>query len=165
MSILGYGFRYYGEIIAPDGTVETFEASNLLPQVSINHIAGLIRGSGSPIASWYLGLFENNYVPTSGVTSADIPGVVGECTAYDAATRPLWVNAFDGFASIDNLSNRVTFEMNTPKTVYGAFIVSSNVKAGNSGLLLSIARFNTAKVLDAGTQFSLAAGITLIPTS
>ena len=55
--------------------------------------------------------------------------------------------------------------MNAPKVIYGAFIVSSNVKAGNTGVLLSIARFSTAKTLDVGTEFSLAAGLTLISTT
>lgn len=165
MSILGCGFKYTGEIVAPDGEIITFSDTNLLPQVSIDHIAGLLRGTGTPIGNWYLGLYENNYVPTSGVTAADLPGVVGECTAYSAAARPGWVNVYDGIASIDNLDSKVVFTMTAPKVVYGAFIVSSETKAGNTGLLLSIARFATAKTLDTGTQFSLAAGITLIPTT
>ena len=162
MSVLGRGFKYSGEIITPDGEITTFSDFNLLPQVSIDHIAGLIRGVGTPIGSWYLGLFENNYVPTSGVTAADLPGVVGECTAYTEATRPEWVDAYDGVASIDNIASKAVFTMNAAKVIYGAFIVSSSVKAGNTGLLLSIARFSTAKTLDSGTQFSLAAGLTLI---
>ena len=165
MSVLGHGFRYDGEIITPDGEIITFSDHNLLPQVSIDFIAGLLRGTATPIGSWYLGLFENNYVPTSGVTAADLPGVVGECTAYDEATRQVWNHAYDGVSAIDNLASKAVFTINAAKTVYGAFIVSSSVKAGNTGTLLSIARFSTAKTLDIGTQFSLAAGITLIPTS
>lgn len=165
MSVLGYGFRYDGEIITPDGEVITFSDTNLLPQVSIDFIAGLLRGTSSPISSWYVGLFENNYVPTSGVTAADLPGVVGECTAYDEATRPVWTNTYDGISSIDNLSNKAVFSINAAKTIYGAFLVSSSVKAGNTGLLLSIARFSTAQTLTAGTSFSIAAGITLVPTT
>ena len=164
MSVLGYGFRYDGEIITPDGEIIQFSDTNLLPQVAIDHIAGLIRGTTSPIGSWYMGLFENNYVPTSGVTAADLPGVVGESTAYTEATRPAWTNAYDGVSAIDNLASKATFTMNAAKVIYGAFIVSSSVKAGNTGLLLSIARFSTAKTLDSGSVFTLGAGITLVPT-
>ena len=165
MSVLGHGFRYDGEIITPDGEIITFSDHNLLPQVSTDFIAGLLRGTATPIGSWYLGLFENNYVPTSGVTAADLPGVVGECTAYDGATRQVWNHAYDGVSAIENLASKATFTINAAKTVYGAFIVSSSVKAGNTGTLLSIARFSSAKTLDIGMQFSLAAGITLIPTT
>jgi hypothetical protein len=165
MSILGCGFEYNCEIIAPDGEIITFTDTNLLPQESVTHIASLIRGTGTLIGSWYVGLFENNYVPTSGVTAADLPGVVGECTAYSETTRPAWDNTFDGVASIDNVASKALFTMNATKTIYGAFIVSSSVKAGNVGKLLSIARFSTAKPLEAGAQFSVAAGLILIPTT
>lgn len=165
MSVLGTGFRYDCEIIAPDGEIIRSTDFNLLPQVSIDFIAGLIRATSIPNGSWFIGLFENNYVPTSGVTAADLPGVVGECTAYTEATRPAWTHAYDGVSVIDNLASKATFSINAAKTVYGAFIVSSSVKAGNTGTLLSIARFNTAKSLDAGTTFSIAAGLTLVPTT
>ncbi len=165
MSVLGTGFRYDSEIVAPDGEILRFTDFNLLPQVSIDLIAGLLRGTATPIGSWYMGLFENNYVPDSSVTAADLPGVVGECTAYSQATRPAWTHAYDGVAVIDNLASKATFTMNADKTIYGAFIVSSSVKAGNTGALLSIARFSTAKALPAGSQFTLAAGLTLVPTA
>ena len=166
MSVLGTGFRYDCEIITPSGEVELFTDFNLLPQVSVNHIAGLLRGDGTvPVSSWFLGVFSGNYVPTSGVTSADLPVVVGEATGYSQATRPAWTNSYDAVATIDNLANKAIFTFTAATTLYGAFIVSNSVKAGNTGVLLSIARFNTPKTMDIGTQFSVAAGITLVPTT
>ncbi|MNM79479.1 hypothetical protein D3C81_914110 [compost metagenome] len=160
-SLLGHGLIYDCEIVTPDGEVITFSDHNLLPQVSIDFIAGLIMGSGAPNANWYLGLYEGNYVPTSGVTAADLPGVVGECTAYSQATRPSWSATYDGVSLISNLSSKAVFSLNAPKTIYGAFIVSNSTKAGNTGLLLSIARFSTPRALEAGTEFGVAAGLTL----
>ena len=166
MSVLGTGFRYDCEILTPSGEIIQFTDFNLLPQVSIDHIAGLIRGDGTvPISSWFVGVFENNYVPTSDVTSADLPGVVGESTAYSQATRPAWTHSYDGVSLIDNLASKAQFTFTAPKTIYGAFLVSSSTKAGNTGVLLSIARFNTPKSVDTGTVFSVAAGITLVPTT
>jgi hypothetical protein len=130
--------------------------------VSIDFVASLLRATGAPIGNWYVGLFENNYVPTSGVTSADRPGVVGECTSYSEATRPAWNHAYDGVSVVDNLASKATFTFTAAKTVYGAFLVSSNAKAGNTGTLLSIARFSTAKSLDIGSVFTVAAGLTLV---
>lgn len=166
MTVLGTGFRYDCEIIKPSGEIELSTDFNLLPQVSIDHIVGLLRGDGTiPISSWFLGVYSGNYVPTSGVTSADLPSVVGESTAYSQATRPAWTDVYDGVSVVDNLASKAVFTFTAPTTLYGAFIVSSSVKAGNTGLLLSIARFNTPKTMDIGTQFSVAAGITLVPTT
>lgn len=166
MSVLGTGFRYDCEILTPSGEIIQSTDFNLLPQVSIDHIAGLIRGDGTvPISSWFVGVFENNFVPTSGTTSADLPGVVGESTAYSQATRPAWTHSYDGVSLIDNLASKAQFTFTAPKTIYGAFLVSNSTKAGNTGVLLSIARFNTPKSVDTGTVFSVAAGITLVPTT
>ena len=163
-SVLGTGFRYDCSILLPDGELIEFTDFNLLPQSGVDHIAGLLRGDGTaPISSWYVGIFEGNFVPTSATTSADLPAV--ECTAYAAANRPVWTNTYDGVSVIDNLASKAVFVMNAPKTIYGAFIVSNSVKAGNSGTLLSIARFSSPKVLDSGTQFGVTAGITLIPST
>lgn len=165
MSVLGFGFRYDCEIIAPDGEIIQFTDYNLLPQVAIDHVAGLLRATVSPIGTWYVGIFENNYVPTSSVTAADLPGVVGECVTYSEATRPTWSHAYDGISAIDNLASKAVFTMTAAKRVYGAFLVSNSTKGGNTGTLLSIARFSTAKDLDIGSVFSVAAGITLVPAT
>lgn len=162
-SILGHGFQYSGEIVRLDGSREAFTDHNLLPQVAVDHIAGLIRGSASPIATWYVGLFEANYVPVAGVTAADLPAI--ESSAYSEATRPAWTNVYDGSAVIDSLASKATFTFNASKRIYGAFLVSTSTKGGSTGTLLSIARFASPKDIDAGEVFTVAAGLTLIPTS
>ena len=166
MSVLGAGFKYDCEILTPSGEILQFTEHNLLPQVSVDHLVGLLRGDGTvPISTWYMGVFENNFVPTASVTSADLPVTVGESTAYTSATRPVWTHAYDGVSVVDNLASKAVFTFNATKTIYGAFLVSSSVKAGNTGVLLSIARFSTAKVMESGAVFSVAAGITLVPTT
>lgn len=163
-SVLGTGFRYDCSILLPDGELIEFTDFNILPQSGVDHIAGLLRGDGtSPISSWYVGIFEGNFVPVPGTTSADLPAI--ECTAYSGSNRPVWTNSYDGVSVIDNLNSKAVFNMTAPKTIYGAFIVSNSTKAGNVGTLLSIARFSSPKVLDSGTQFGVTAGITLIPTT
>jgi hypothetical protein len=165
-SLLGTGFKYETQMVLPSGEIILFDDTNLLPDVSVDFIAGLIRGDGTaPISSWYVGIFEANYVPTSGVTAADLPGVVGQCSAYSLATRPVWTHAYDGTSVITNSASRAEFTMTAAKTIYGAFLISSNVKTGNSGTLLSIARFSSPKVLDIGTVFGVTASLTLIPTT
>lgn len=162
-SILGAGFRYDIEIIAPDGEVITFSDHNLIPQAGIDFIANLLRAQTSPIAPFYVGIFEGNYVPTSATVAADLPAI--ECTAYSEAVRPTWASAYDGVSLISNEASKATFTMSAAKRLYGAFLVSSSVKAGNSGTLLSIARFSSPKDVDVGTSFGVTAGLTLIPTT
>jgi len=165
-SLLGTGFKYDARIILPDGRIIVDPRdSNLLPDVSVDFIAGLIRGDGTaPISSWYVGIFEADYVPTSGVTAADLPGVVGQSSAYVSATRPVWTHAYDGISVISNAVAEAEFVMTAPKTIYGAFLISSSVKTGNTGVLLSIARFSSPKILDTGSTLSIVASLTLIPT-
>lgn len=163
-SILGPGFKYTIDIKYPDGRVESFVDFNKLPQESIDHIAGLIRGNGAvPISNWFLGIFENNFVPTSAVKAADLPGVVGECVAYSQPARPAWTDDYDGVSLIDNLANKAVFTLTAEKTLYGGFIVSSSTKGGNTGMILSIARFDIPKVVPSGAELSVSAELALTP--
>jgi hypothetical protein len=167
-SILGHGLKY-GLFLRNEAGVWVQDGPpvhNLIPQAGVEHIRSLIRGSGaSPISSWYMFLFENNYVPTSGVTAADLPGVIGESTAYTEATRPAWTHQDVGDTSIDNLASLATFTMNAPKIIYGAGIVSASTKGGNTGLIISIARFDTPRELEAGMEFGVGGILTLVPTT
>jgi hypothetical protein len=164
-SVLGTGFVYKCEATLPTGDVLIFDEHNLLPQVAIDHVAGLIRGTGSPISAWYMGIFEGNYVPANGTTSADLPTTAGECVAYSGASRPVWTNVYDASSVIDNAASRAVFTLNADKRIYGAFIVSSSTKGGGTGVLLSMARFAVPRDLPSGTEFAVTAGITLVPTA
>lgn len=165
-SILGTGLIYKVETLKDGAVVDVSYEHNILPQQSVDHIASLIRGGGAtPISSWYLGLFENNYVPDSSVTAADLQATVGESTAYSETARLPWTNAYDGVGFIGNQSSVAEFSMNGNKTIYGAFIVSNATKGGTSGILLSLARFSTAKAVENGSVLRITAGLTLTPTS
>lgn len=163
---LRHGFRWSAELVSPDGEVLRSEelTPNLIPQAGVDYLAGLIRGTGTIIAPWYIGIGEGNYIPTSGVTSADLPSPVGECTAYSNATRPAWGETYDGVSLISNLSNRVEYAMTAEKRLYTGFLVSSSTKGGNTGLLLSVVRFSTPYDTPAGSVFRLGASITLLPS-
>lgn len=165
-SVLGSGLVYRVETVVDGIVVDVSYEHNIMPQQSIDHIAGMIRGSGAtPISSWYLGLFENNYVPDASVTAADLQLTVGESQAYSETARPDWINAYDGTGFIGNTGGPAEFTMNATKNIYGAFIVSNATKGGTAGILLSIARFATVKAVDAGTVLRVTAGLTLTPTS
>lgn len=165
-SLLGLaGFVYTTEHFRGGKLLQARRHCNLIPQVGINHVAGLIRGSTSLISNWYVGLFEGNYVPSSSTTSADLPGNAIEFVGYDEVTRPAWTHVYDDTSVISNTASRAVFTVNEAKTVYGGFIVSSSAKGGNTGVLLSIARFSTADSLEIGDEYRIAAGLTIVPTS
>ena len=138
---------------------------NLVVTEGLNSILSVVLAGGTQINPWYLSPFEGNYTPVAGLTAATFTAAATECTAYDEAARVAYVEAAPSGGVITNAASRAEFTFNATKTIYGAFIVSSSVKAGNTGVLLSIARFNTAKTMESGTQFSVAAGITLVPTT
>jgi len=165
-TILGGGFLWQGRFIHPDGSViELPPTPNLLPQQFIDYVAELLRATEMPVANWYLGLFENNYVPVAGVSAADLQTTIGESQAYASATRPLWNHSYDGTGAIDNLASKVQFTVTQDKTFYGSFICSSSVKGSNNGILASIVRFPTPQTLPAGAKLEFAAGLTLTPTT
>ena len=165
-SVLGAGFKYRVELIKDGHVVDVTEETNIMPQEAIDHIASLIRGGGAvPISSWYLGLFESNYVPDASVSASDLQATVGESVAYDETARQDFTNAYDGTGFISNVASVAEFTMNATKNIYGAFIVSNATKGGTAGLLLSIARFSTVKQVEAGTILRITAGLTLTPTN
>ena len=164
MSMLGRGFRYAPKIITPDGRViHRPTVNNLIPKEGLAHVAGLILGGAAPITNWYAFLFSGNYLPDENSKAADLPGIISECTAYASSTRPVWNGQFDGLNLITNPVD-VEFVMTADRVVYGAGIVSSSVKGGNGGLILSIARFPSPESLKSGAKFTLTADLPLLST-
>lgn len=163
-TLFGRGFVYEAELVSPDGSIiGSGKTKNLVPQVGIDHLAGLLRGTVSPISSWYVGLFEGNFVPTSATKASDLQISAQECQSYSESARPEWNETYDGVSVITNLSNRAEYSFTADKRVYGAFLISSATKGGDSGLLLSIARFDSPFDIPAGTTFRLAVSTSLLP--
>lgn len=163
---LELGFVYTPQVVDPQGRViiDGPPVCNIIPQVGIDHLVSLLRGSGSLISNWYVGVYEGNYVPTSATTSADLPSNALESVAYSETSRPLWNNTYDGVSVISNLSTRAEFTFTSDKRLYGGFLVSNSVKGGGSGTLLSIARFSSPYDVPSGSTFRLGVSIALIPS-
>lgn len=158
--------EYTPEIWFPDGRVVRGETvRNIIPQVGIDHVAGLIRGTTSIISTWYVGVFQGNYTPTSATTSADLQTGAQESQSYSEVARPEWIDAYDDVGVIDNVDSRAVFTFTAERTLYGAFLVASATKGGNTGMLLSIARFSAPQTVPIGAQLRVAAGLTLVPTN
>ncbi|WP_405118744.1 hypothetical protein [Pseudomonas leptonychotis] len=161
------GFRHEFEIYdKATGILLSREVKlNRIPQAGIGFLIQSPFGELPPISTFYCGLFRNNFVADSSTSAADIPAVMGELVDYSEATRPLWERAYDGAGTQDNSASKAIFTPTADRQVYGSFIVSNPTKGANSGLLLSVVRFATAKNLTIGQEAKLVCGLTYIPTN
>ena len=158
-----FGFVFTGEVVSPEGEVIcSWADENIIPQSGIDHIIGLLRGTGTLNSSWYVGVGAANYVPTSATTAADLPVAAGETSAYSQATRPAWVDTYDGVSSVGNVDAKAEFTFTAATRLYSGFLCSSSGKGSNSGILLSIARFSSPYDIPAGSTFRLGISITLL---
>ncbi len=141
--------------------IDQEEIHNLIPTEGLDHILNIAMRNGTPVASWYVALFEGNYTPVAGLTAATFPSAATECTAYDEATRPLWNSAAASNGVITNSANKAVFTMNATKTVYGIVMTSANAKSATSGVLTSAVRFAASKNVAATDILNVTSSITL----
>ncbi len=161
-----WGFRYQYEYSEGGIIIDRGSAENLIPQVGVDHLRGLLRGSATPISNWYLGLYSGNYVPDDpNVTAADLPVNVGEFVDYSGASRLDWEHADEGLSEVSNSGNRAEFTFTGSGTVRGGFLISSSAKGGNTGLLMSIVRFPNPRPVEPGGILRVLAGVVFIPTT
>lgn len=159
-SLEKWGFVYTPEIVLPSGELIIGPpVRNKIPSQGIDHLAGLILGTSALIGNWYIGLIEQNYVPSDASVAADLPAI--ECQAYTAAQRLLWEPASSG-GVIDNINDRAEFEINADKRIYGAFLVAAAAKGSGTGPLFSIARFPTPYDVTAGSTMRLRVATVLV---
>lgn len=164
---LPLGFVYVAEVVDKFGQVtQRQECKNLIPQVGINHVVGTaIRGNTAVIPTWYVGVYEGNFVPSTGTTSANLQTDAQESIAYSEATRPEWQEAYDGVQLVSNIANRSEFTFTAAKRIYGGFLCANSAKTSATGTLLSIARFASPMDVPVGSVLRLAISITIIPAS
>ena len=146
---------YHLELRRANGDVEFFSEGNLIVDEGLDETLDVMFGGAGQATTWYLGVFAGNYTPVAGVAAATIAAAATESSDYAAGTRPEWQDAAAASQSKTNSANRASFVFNATTTIYGAFLVSSNVKQGTGGVLFSASRFSTAKAVDSGDELLL----------
>lgn len=161
------GFRHQFELFdkATGELIHQEVKYNRIPQAGIDFLIQTPFGDQPPIPNFYCTLFTNNVVPDAAMTAASIPSVLGEFVDYDETTRPEWVKTYNNASTYDNTANKAVFTPNADRAVYGSIIVSNPVKGSNTGLLLSVVRFDTVKNVSNGLEAKLVCGLTYIPTN
>ena len=127
--------------------LSTWEEPNIMCDAGINYVMDAAFSGLSPISSWYLVTFEDDYTPLATNTYAS-PGYT-ECTAITEATRPAWSEAGVASKIITNSASKATFTYNATKTIYGGALVgggsapSTKGDTAGGGVLICSSQFTT----------------------
>lgn len=135
---------------------------NIITNEGLNRILDVMLHGTTQTATWYCGLFESN-TTVDGAETYDVP-VFTECTAYDEATRPAYVEAAASSQSVTNSANKAVFTASDTKTLYGAALFSVSTKgdhaAGDNNVLFCCGKFTTAQPVIDGNVCNLTYTVT-----
>lgn len=135
------------------------EVHNLITNEGLDHLLDVLLHADTQVDPWYLAIFEDNHTPVAGDTYA-VPGYT-ECTAYDEATRPAYVEAAASSQSVTNSASPGTFTINATKSVYGAALVGGGSAPGTKGdaagggTLLCAVSFSSVKNVESGDTLNV----------
>lgn len=155
-SILGRG-RYVHSVNGEDTRID----HNLIPAEGIAHVLNTIWGAEAKVATWYIALFSGNVTPASTWTAANFAANATEITSttegYSQATRPEFVDAPASAGVLGNLASRAVFSIVCTSTlnIYGAALLSSNVRGGTSGILSSASRYASVRTVANGDSYEV----------
>lgn len=158
------GFKYKIEILNAAGELvgDPEFADNIIPTEGVAFINSLLRGVGTPVAAWYIGLIGSAITLNAATTSANV--VAAENAAYSEATREAWTFEYDAnnqYLLETDPDFKAEFTFAAAATVRGAFMTSNSTKSNSAGTLLSAVNFSTARSIDAGGILRISAGIEL----
>ena len=155
------GFQYLIEVLRNGEVIDSEVVHNLLPTEGLNYFLSAGLKGGSQVTTWYIGLFEGNYVPQSTDTATTFPGLATECTGYSETARVEWVEGAVAAGTVNNSASRAEFTSTALKTIYGGFITSNPTKGATTGTLLSVVRFSSPKTFELDSVLRVTAGFTM----
>lgn len=162
MDDMKIGTQYKIECVRQDGSISwTEDIHNICPLVGRQYILTAARG-GTSYSSWYIGLFATNYTPLDSDTLATLLTAAPEFTSYSESTRVLFEP--EALGSGSTLINSVTvaeFTLSAGATLYGAFMTNQPTKSNTTGVLMSAAKFSTARAGLTGEVLRVTAGMVL----
>ena len=161
------GFTYQLACFDGDGREAWVEEwDNLIPTAGLDFLAQVPFGGASPISNFYVGLFDKNYIPQDSAASADLPLVIGEFVGYEEAARPQWARQYNS-GTHSNASGPAVFTVSpgVTRTLYGGFVCSAEAKGGNSGLVVSVGRFDNPREVYPDQRLELTVSIAFVAVS
>jgi hypothetical protein len=133
--------------------IDRWSDDNIVVNEGLNHFLDVAFSNGTATSTWFVGLFKNNFTPISTNVMATFPGVgvANESTTeYSEATRPTWVEPGPSAQSITNTASPAVFTFTAATSIFGAFLSSSSVKGGTSGILASATKLAAARSMIIG---------------
>jgi len=158
------GGRFKASLYRKGVLIDEWESKNLAVNQGLNDALNAYFNAGGQTTTWYMGIYQGNYVPVATDTAATIAGNSTECSSYSSATRPQWQQAAPSGQSITNAANRATYTFTGGVTVYGAFLISSSVIGGTAGVLFAAAQFGASKAVVTSDQLLLTYTINALPS-
>lgn len=141
--------------------------SNLLPGEGIASILDVALGARAKYAGFYLAPFANAVNPAANWTAANFAATAGEITSltegYSETTRPLWEPAATAGGVVGNLDNLAVFSIVCTSTlnISGIGLLSSDVRGGTGGVLVSAGRYPSVRVVNNGDGFTVGYTVSL----
>jgi hypothetical protein len=143
------------------------EFHNLIPTEGIAFILDVALGDTAKAAGFYLAPFANGVNPAANWTAASFAATAGEITSqvegYSEATRPEWAVTTSAAGVIGNLASKAAFSIVCTSTlnISGMALLTSNVRGGTSGALISASRYPSVRVVNNGDGFSVGYTVSL----
>lgn len=145
--------------------------SNLITAEGLNYMLDVALKDGTKLASWYVAISSGNVSPVGTWTAANYTAnateITSNSTGYAETTRPAYTPGTISSGSVDNTASRAAFTVELPSgtlTVWGAAILSSNVKGGTAGKLLSATKFSASRTLYDADVLNIGYTLTLTST-
>ena len=141
--------------------VDAGEDSNLIPVQGLVHALNVALFTTPKISAWYVAPFSGNATPLSTWTAANFAANATENTSitegFTQTTRQAFVPAEATAGMISNAASAASFTIATATqvTFYGLGLLSTSVRGDTTGILISAARFNAAKILTNGDIWSV----------
>lgn len=141
-------------------SVTTTEGKNYL-------LGAAIKGSVSPISTWFVSAYKANVTPVNTWTAANWVALGTEVVSSEVtqATRPAFTLGTVSGGSVSNSASpaRITASAGNTITLYGAVLASTSAWAAVTGTLLAAIPFAASKTLvgDDGDYLDITITITV----
>lgn len=158
------GGEYFGRV---NGGAWQKEGDNLIVGEGIAHILNVALGGKAKAAGYYLALFSGSADPAANWTAANFTAaaneIISQSEGYTAATRPAWTPADTTTNAIDNMDAvaTVTFATAAQVNVTGAALLTSSVRGGTTGVLVSASKYAAARTFQNNDTYDVGYRLTL----
>ncbi len=161
-AIARVGGKFICSIEREGKVIDEWEEHNIVVNQGLNLLLNNALAAVAAQTAWYIGIFSGNYTPALTDTGATIAANSTESAAYTVTTRPVWTPPAGGTTSqtISNSAAPSSFTMNAGVTIYGAFLVSSDVINGTAGDLMAAAQFGASRALLSGDILNVTYALT-----